>query len=184
MSADLASPSPLLFNITMSGRLLPRSLLRYISDVSREIQMLTDPHFPSPAPEIRSMSKFHLPDVRELVQYLTGMGIRPALARRLSNIYMDIVARHRQVFESYFRRAIQGNGDLQLEHYHDIFVIQFKGTIQVLESQFMSATWVWLRQSGLPTLIWPQSIDVKIPIFTTIFTKLTDLFWFRHAWML
>ena len=161
MSADLASPPPLLVNITMSGRLFPRSLLRYISNVSREIQMLTGPHFPSPAPEIRSMSTFHLPDVRELVQYLTGMGIRPALARRLSNIYMDLVARYRQVFESYFRRAIQGNCDLRLEHYRDIFVVQFRGTIQVLESQFISATWSWLCQAGLSTPFWPQCIDVR-----------------------
>jgi hypothetical protein len=113
------------------------------------------------------MSMFHLPDVQAPTQYLIGMGIRPALACRLSNIYMDFVARYRQVFGSYFRRAIKGNCDLHLEHYRDIFVVQFKGTIQVLRSQFMSAAWVWLCQAGLPTLFWPQSIDVKIPIFTT-----------------
>ena len=157
------------FNITMSRRSFPRSLLRYISDVSREIQMLTGPHFPSsPAPEIRPMSTFHLPDVQAPTHYLIGMGIRPALAYRLSNVYMGFVARYRQVFESHFRRAIQGNCDLHLEHYRDIFVIQFKGTIQVLQSQFMSTTWVWLCQAGLPTLLWPQSIDVKILIFTTL----------------
>ena len=143
-----------------------RSLLRYISDVSREIQMLAGPHFPSPTPEIPPMSTFHLPDVRALAQNLIGMGIRPVLACRLSNVYMDFVARYREVFESYFRRAIQGNCDLHLEHYRDIFVVQFRCTIQILESQFMSATRVWLCQAGLPTLFWPQCIDVKIFIFT------------------
>jgi hypothetical protein len=113
------------------------------------------------------MSTFHLPDVWAPAQYFIDMGLRPALARRLSNIYMGFVARYRQVFELYFRRAIQGNCDLHLEHYRDIFVVQFRGTIQVLESQFMSATWVRLCQAGLPALLWPQCIDVKITIFTT-----------------
>ena len=164
-----------LFNITMSGRLFSRSLSRYISEISREIQMLTGPHFPSPAPEIRSMSTFHLPDVQAPTQHLIGMGIKPALARRLSNIYMDSVARCKQVFELYFRRAIQGSCHLRPEHYRDIFDVQFKGTIQVLESQFMSVTWVWLCQAGQPTLFWPQCIDVRIPI-SLLYTKLTDLF--------
>ena len=121
------------------------------------------------------MSTFHLPDVQAPVQYLIGMGIKPALARRLSNIYMDSVARCRQVSESYFRRAIQGSCHLRLEHYRDIFVVQFRGTIQALESQFMSATWVRLCQAGLPTLFWPQSIDVNTPIFSTFLRKLMGL---------
>jgi hypothetical protein len=45
---------------------------------------------------------------------------------------MDFVARYRQVFESYFRRAIKGSCHLHPEHYRDIFVVQFRGTIQVL----------------------------------------------------
>jgi hypothetical protein len=130
---------------------------------------------PSPASEIRSMSTFHLPDVRAPAQYFIDMGLRHTLARHLSSVYMNFVARLRQVFESYFCRAIQGSCHLRLEHYRDIFVVQFKGSIQALESQFMSATWVWLCQAGRPTPFWPQCIDVKIPIFT-IFTKLTDLF--------
>ena len=172
-----------LSNITMSEIFFPRSLSRYISDVSREIQVLTGPHFSSPAPEIRPMSTFYLPDVRELTQYLTGMRIRPALACRLSNIYMDIVAQYRQVFESYFCRAIRGNCDLHLEQYRDIFDVQFRGTIQVMGCQFMSAVWGWLCQAGLPTLFWPQDIDVKIHIITTFFHEVDEPFWFRYAWM-
>jgi hypothetical protein len=157
----------------MSRRLFSQSLLRGIFEETRKIRMLMNSHQPPPSPasDIRSMSLFHLPDVQAPTQYLIGMGIRPALACRLSNVYMDFVARYRQVFESYFRRAIQGNCDLHLERYRDIFVVQFRGTIQVLESQFISAT----CQAGLPTLFWPQCIDVKILIFTTFFTRLTDL---------
>jgi hypothetical protein len=50
--------------------------------------------------------------------------------------YMDIVARYKQVFESYFRRAIQGSCHLHPEHYRDIFVVHFRDTIQVLESSW------------------------------------------------
>ncbi len=153
----------------MSRRLFFQSFLRGIFEETRKTRMLMSSHRPPPSPafEILSMSTFHLPDVQAPAQYFIGMGIRPALACRLSNIYVDLVARYRQVFESYFHRAIQGSRHLRLEHYRDIFVVQFKGTIQVLESQFMSATWVWLCQAGRPTLFWPQCIDVKIPIFTT-----------------
>ncbi|KAN0124824.1 hypothetical protein V8E52_001376 [Russula decolorans] len=152
----------------MSRRLFSQSFLRGIFEETRKTRMLMSSHRPPPSPasEIRSLSTFHLPDVQAPTQYLIGMGIRPALACRLSNIYVEFVARYRQVFESYFRRAIQGNDDLHLEHYRDIFVVQFKGTIQVLGSQFMSAIWVWLCQAGLPTLFWPQSIDVRVDAVT------------------
>ena len=155
----------------MSRRLFSQALLRGILEETRKTRMLISSHRPPPSPasEIRSMSTFHLPDVPAPAQYLIGMGIRPALACRLSNIYMGFVARYRQVFESYFRRAIQGNCDLHLDHYRDIFVVQFRGTIQVLEFQFMSAIWVWLCQAGLPTLFWPHDIDVRIPIFSTFY---------------
>jgi hypothetical protein len=171
-------PTPRIPNSTMSRRLFSQSLLRGIFEETRKTRMLMNSHRPPPSPasESRSMSTFRLPDVRAPDQYLIGMGIRPALARHLSRIYMDTIARYRQVFESYFRRAIQGSCHLRLEHYRDIFVVQFKGTVKVLESQFMSVSWVWRCQAGLSTLFWPQCIDVKIPIFTTFFTKLTDLF--------
>ena len=170
----------------MSKTLFFQSYLRGIFEETRKTRMLMSSHRPPPssASETRSMSMFHLPDVRAPAQYFIDMGLRPAFARHLSSVYMDFVARLRQVFESYFCRAIRGNCDLHLEQYRDIFDVQFRGTTQVLESQFMSATWVWLRQAGLPTLFWPQCIDVKIPIYTTFFTKLTRPCWFRYAWML
>ena len=163
-------------NSTMSRRLFSQSLLRDIFDETRKTRMLISSHRPPPSPasEMRSMSTFHLPNVRVPTQYFIGMGIRPILACRLSNFYVDLVSRYRQVFESYFRRVIQANCHLRLEHYRDIFVVQFRGTIQALGSQFISATWAWLCQAGLVTLSWTQSIDVNIPIFTTFFfTNLT-----------
>ena len=150
---------------TMSRRLFSDSVSRFICDVSREIRMLTTPRQP-PASEIRTLSPLHLPDVREPAQYFIDMGLRPALARRLSSDYMSIVARCRQVFELYHSRAIQGSCHLHPKHYRDIFVVQFRGTIQVLESQFMSTTLVWLRRAGPPTLFFPRCIDVS-HVYTT-----------------
>ena len=159
----------------MSRRLFSDSLPRGTFDVFREIQMLTIPH-QSPASEIRGLPPLHLPEVWEPAQYLIDMGLRPALARRLVNVYMDSVSRYRQVFESYFRRATQRSCHLNPEHYHDIFVVQFKGTIQVLKSQFMSATCVWLCRAGLPlTIFWPQCIDVRIPVYTVPYEVDTTL---------
>ena len=154
----------------MSRRLFSNSLLRGIFDVAREIRMLTNSQRPSPTPEIRTMSSLRLPDVWASSQYFINMGLKPALARRLSSVYMDIVTRYKQVFESYFCLAIQGSCHLHPEHYRDIFVAQCKGTIQVLESQLMSAACVWLCRAGLPpTLSWPQCIDVRIPVCATLF---------------
>jgi hypothetical protein len=166
----------------MSRKLLSNYLPRRgISVVAREIQMLTSPH-QRPASEIQTLFPLHLPDVWAPSQYLIDMGLRPALARRLSTVYMDIVARYRQVFESYFRRAIQGSSHHHPEHYCDIFIIQFKGIIQVLESQFMSAALAWLCRTGLPpALFWPQCIDVRITVYTTLYEAHRP--WFRYAWM-
>lgn len=156
----------------MSRNLFSNHTPRGIFDVAREIQMLTNSRQP-PASEIRSLSPLHLPVVREPTQYFIDMGLRPALARRLLEVYMDSVSRYRQVFKSYFGRAIQGSSQLNSEHYRNIFVVQFKGTIQVLESQFMSAAWVWLCRAGLPpTLFWPRCIDVRVLYTTVLFTNL------------
>ena len=153
----------------MSRRLFSYSLLRDISDVACEIGMLTSRHQSSRTPEIHSMPPLHLPDVWAPSQYLINMGLRPALAQRLSSVYMDIVARYRRVFESYFRRAIQGNYHHHPERYCDIFVVQFRCTTQVLKSQFMSASWNWLSRAGLaPALFWPQCIDVRMPVYATL----------------
>ena len=153
----------------MSKRLFSNSLPRGIFDVAREIRMLTSPQQPTGSEiEIRTLSPLHLPDVREPAQYLIDMGLRPALARRLSSVYMNSVARYRRVFESYFRLATQESCHFHPERYRDIFVVHFRGTIQVLESRMVSTACVWLCRAGLPpTLFWPQCMDVRIPVYPT-----------------
>lgn len=147
----------------MSKRLFPHSLLRGIFDEAREIRVLTSLHRPSPTSDIRTVS-LHLPDVRSPVQYLISMGLRPTVARHVANIFMEFVARYRRIFRSHFRRAIHGNCH-QPEYYRDIFIIQFKGAIQLWESQIMSTVWVWLCRVGLsPAASHPQCMDVSAPL--------------------
>lgn len=124
----------------MSRRLFSHSLLRRIRDEAREIRMLTSPHLPSLASEIpiESQALLHLPDVQSPIQYLIDMGLRPTLARHMSNVYMEFVARYKQVFISHFRRVIHGGCHRQTEYRRDIFIIQFKRTIHVWSSQMMS----------------------------------------------
>ncbi|KAI0257183.1 hypothetical protein BJV78DRAFT_1357307, partial [Lactifluus subvellereus] len=148
----------------MSRRFSSHSLLRGIFDKARKLRILTNPHRPSLASEIQTLSQvlLHLPDVRSPVQYLIDMGLRPTLARHISSVYMEFVARYRQVFRSHFRRVIRG-GCHQPEYYRDIFIIQFRGTIQVWESRIMSTVWVWLCQAGLPPAAsHPQCVDIRV----------------------
>ena len=150
----------------MPRRLFSNSLLRGIFDIFRENRTLTSPYQPPASRTLSLQTPLRLPDVREPAQDLIDMGLRPTLARRLLSVYMDSVARYRQVFESYFRLAIREGCHFHPDHYRDIFVIYFRGTIQVMESQFMSAAWVWLCRAGLPpTPFWPQCIDVRIPAY-------------------
>jgi hypothetical protein len=164
----------------MTRRSFSNSLLRGIFDVAREIRMLTNPHWPSPTPAIRTVSPLHLPDVWVPSQYLINMGLRPARARHLSSVYMDIVALYRQVIEAHFRCAIRGS--CHPEHYRDMFVVHFRDTIQVLASRMMSTAWVWLCRAGLhPSFSRAQHIDVRISVVAT-FMKLIYLL-FRYVWM-
>ena len=142
------------------SRLFSQTLLRDIFDISREIRTLTSSDSPSHSPEIRDILPLHLPDVRTPAQDLIDLGFRPALVRRISSVYMDCFTRCRQVFELYFRRVIHG-GCQHPEYYRDIFVVQFKSTVQVLESRIMSTARVWSCQAGVsPTSF---SLDVRIP---------------------
>lgn len=159
----------------MLRRLSSNSLPREIFDVFREIRKLTGPH-QVPASEIWTLSPLHLPHVREPTQYLIDMGLRPALARRLLSVYMDSVARYRQVFESYFYLAIQESRHFHPERYRDIFVVHFRSTIQELASKMVSTACAWLCQAGLPpAFLASQHIDVRISVVATFFMKLISL---------
>jgi hypothetical protein len=152
----------------MSRRLFSHSLLQDIFGVSREMRMLAGPHTPSHTSEGPDMFPLRLPDVRAPAQYLIDLGLRPALARRISSLYMDFFARYRQVFESYFHRVIH-DGCRHPEYYRDIFVVQFKGTIQVWESRIMSTAWIWLCQAGLlPPHLFPNVRTSLILPFATL----------------
>jgi hypothetical protein len=165
--APVKAPS-LLSQTPMPRRLFSYSILRGISDVACEIRMLARPHQPSPPSEIQTIPPLHLPDVQASAQYLIDIGLTAVLSTRLSGVYMELVAWYRQVSESHFRRAIQGSCHLPPEHYRDTFVVQFKRTIQVLESQFVSATRDWLCRTGQPlTHFRPQCIDVRSSVYTT-----------------
>jgi hypothetical protein len=149
------------FSVLMSGRI---SSLRTIFDGAREILMFTAPHLPSPVSETETQLQLHLPDVQSPFQYLVGMGLTPTLARHISSVYMEFVARYRQVFRSHFRRVIYGGCHLQPEYYRDMFIIQFRGVIKAWGSQVMSTVRVWLCRAGLPpTASHPQIIDVSVP---------------------
>ena len=160
------------------SRLFSHSLLRDISDISREIRIRTSSDSLSCPPEIRDILPLHLPDVRTPAQYLIDLGLGPALARRISTVYMDFFARYRQTLESYLRRIIH-DGCQHPEYYRDIFVVQFRSTIQVWESRIMSSARVWLCLAGLSPI--SLALDVRIPSDAIFFTKLIYL-WFRYAW--
>jgi hypothetical protein len=148
----------------MSKRFSSHSLLRIISDEAREIRVLTKLHRPSRVSATRTESQvlLHFPDVQSPVQYLIDMGLRPTLARHISSIYMEFIARHKQVFRSYFRRITRGGCHLQPEYYRDMFIIQFRGAVKVWECQVMSIVWDWLCRAGLtPTASHPRCMDVS-----------------------
>ena len=155
----------------MSRIFSSHSLLQDIFDEARDIRTLTSPRHASLASEIGTGSQvlLHLPDVRSPVRYLIDMGLRPALARHITRVYMKFVARYRQVFGSHFRRVIHGGCHLQPEYYRDMFVVQFKRTIQVWESQIMSTVCVWLCRARLtPATSHPQCMNVSAPFKTRL----------------
>ena len=150
----------------MSRRFSSYAIPRGIFDQAREIRMLTSPRWPSPSSAICTESQIllHLPEVRSPVQYLIDMGLRPTLARHISDVYLEFVSRYRQVFRSHFRRVIR-EGCYQPEYYRDIFTIQFRRTIKVRASQIMSTVWAWLCQAGLPLAAsHPQCMDVSVSL--------------------
>ena len=163
----------------MSG-LFSQSLPRDTFDIPREIRMLTSPDSLPCSSEIRDMLPFHLPDVLTPTQHLIDLGLRPALARRISHVHMDVCARYRHVFELYFRRVIH-DGCQHPEYYRHIFVAQFMSTIRVWESQIMLTARVSLCRSGISPISF--SLDVSIPGYSISFTELIYL-WFRYASML
>jgi hypothetical protein len=138
--------------------------MRDIFDGSREILQLSNTYGYTPAKlESWTTSRIHLhlPEVCAPAQYLIDMGLRPALARRLSGTYMDVVARYRETCQSYFDRATQGGGHFT-EYYREVFIILFKRTIQAWGSQIVSIVRVRLCQGGAPqAAVRPERVDAS-----------------------
>ncbi|KAI9460541.1 hypothetical protein BJY52DRAFT_1262266 [Lactarius psammicola] len=132
-------------------------------DGSREIRLLSDIHSHTPT-GLESLTtpqlQLHLPEAWAPAQYLINVGLRPALARRLSNTYMDVVDRYREACQSHFDRATRGGGHLT-EYNREVFIILYKRAIQAWCSQILSIVQVRLCQAGPPqATIRPERIRV------------------------
>ena len=152
----------------MSGRIFPISLTQAILDGSRKLRSLSDLHchsLPGFEPPATPQLQLHLPEVWAPAQYLIDMGLRPTFARRLSSIYMDVVARYRETCQSHFNRATHG-GHLT-EYYHKVFIVLFRRTVQAWESQIVSIVRVQLCQAGaLQVTVHPERVDASIIIIS------------------
>jgi hypothetical protein len=147
----------------MPGIIFPISLTQAISDSSRELRSLSDLHchsIPGFKPLATPQLHLHLPEVWSPAQYLIDMGLRPALARRLSGTYMDVVARYRETCQSYFDRATRGGHFT--EYYREVFIILFKRTIRVWDSQIVSIVRMRLCQAVTPqATVRPERVDAS-----------------------
>ena len=139
------------------------SLMRDIFNDSRDILLLSDTHGYTPTgleSSTTSQLHLHLPEVWPPAQYLIDIGIRPALAQRLSNTYMSFVDRYRKTCQSHFNRATYG-GHLA-EYYREVFTVLFKRTTQAWDSQMVSIIRVQLCQAGVPqATVCPRRVDVS-----------------------
>ena len=148
----------------MSGRIFPRSFMQAILDNAHEIRSLSElychslPSFePPPAPQLH----LHLPEVCAPARYLIDVGFRPALARRLSSTYMDIVDRYRKACHSYFHRVTHRGGHFN-EYYREVFTVLFERTVQAWGSRFVSIIRVRLSQAGSPQAsIRPEHVEAS-----------------------
>ena len=162
------------------------SFMRNIFDGSREIRLLSDKHGYTPTGlKSSTTSQLHLPlpEVLAPTQYLIDLGVQPAIARRLSGTYMDVVARYRETCQSYFDCATQGGGHLT-EYYREVFIILFKRTIQAWSSQIVSIVRVRLFQGGAPqATVRLERVDVSTIVISKAPRGLSPLS-HRYAWMM
>ena len=146
---------------------MPRifSILRDILDDSREMRLLSDSHgytlsrLESSAPQL----PLRLPEVLAPAQYLIDVGLRPALARRLSSTYMDFVDRYRKTCQSHFDHATRG-GHLT-EYHREVFTVLFRRTTRTWGSQIVSIVRVQLCQGGTSqATICPERVDASTAV--------------------
>ena len=137
--------------------------MREILADSREILLLSDTYGYTPTglqSSTTSQLQLHLPEVWAPAQYLIDMGLRPALARRISSTYIDVVDQYRKICQSHFDRATHG-GHLT-EYYRKVFIILFKRTVRAWDSQIVSIVRAQLCQAGTHQVtIRPERVDVS-----------------------
>ena len=156
------------------------SLMRDILDDSRGMWLFSNIHRYTPTGlESSATSHLPLPEVWAPAQYLIDVVLRPALARRLSSTYMDVVARYRETCQSHFDRVTHG-GHL-IEYYREVFIILFKRTVQAWDSQIVSIVRVHLCQAVQAT-IRPERVDVSTIIMSKALVILNTIS-HRYAWM-
>ena len=157
LSSSLSRPLTSLI-CTMPGI---SSILRDIVNDSREIRLLSDSHGYAPTGLDSSQIQIHLPEVCAPARYLIDVGLRPALARRLSSIYMDIVDRCRKACQSHFHRVTHREGHFN-EYYREVFTVLFERTVQAWDSRFVSIIRVRLSQAGSPQAsIRPERVEAS-----------------------
>lgn len=147
--------------------------MREILADSREILLLSDTYGYTPAglkSSTTSQLQLHLPEVWSPTQYLIDVGLRPALARRLSSIYIGVVDQYRNICQSQFDRATHGDGGGHLtEYYREVFIILFKRTVQAWGSQIVSIARVQLCQAGAPrATVRPECVDVSTIVVSKV----------------
>ena len=139
--------------------------MRDFFDGSCKIRLLSDTHGYTPTgvqSSTTSQLQLHLPEVWSPAQYLIDVGLRPALARRLSSTYIGVVDQYRNICQSHFDRATHGDGGHLTEYYREVFIILFKRTVQAWGSQIVSIARVQLCQAGAPrATVCPERVDVS-----------------------
>lgn len=129
---------------------------------SREIRLLSNIYGHPPTGLESSTTpqlQLHLPEVLAPAQYLIDVGLRPALARRLSSTYMNFVDRYKKTCQSHFDHAARG-GHLT-EYYREVFTVLFRRTTRTWDSQIVSIARVQLRQAGVQATVRTESVNVS-----------------------
>ena len=106
-----------------------------------------------------SQHQLQLPEVCAPTQYFIDAGLGPALARRLSNTYMDSVDRYRKACQTHLNRVARG-GHLT-EYYREVFIVLFRRTVQAWDSQIVSIARVQLCQTNVQATVRPERVDAS-----------------------
>ena len=131
-------------------------------DGSCKIRLLSDTHGHTPTgleSSIPSHNHLYLPEVWAPAQYLIDLGLPPALARRLSSTYMDVVDQYRKICQSHFDLATHGSH--LTGYYRKVFIVLFRRTVQAWDSKIVSIARVQLCQAGVQATVHPERVEAS-----------------------